>query len=234
MKASPGARSWIAAGVRHELLTRALPALRHDMVAPVSVIRMALLMLKRQVSAPTVDAAACTERVALIDNQIAEVASGIRSLRDWELAAPGDGMTRRALVAECTGLMRAAFDMQGIAIEIDPELAPADEANAADAGEVRWQETASLRYLLLGALGYLHDSDDAVGVITVSPDGTDGLLLRSAPSEASRTGDVDMALHRAPRALAIDAVALQCLADDLGYTLDAERDSVRLRFAPSA
>ena len=27
MKSSPSARSWIAAGVRHELLTRALPAL---------------------------------------------------------------------------------------------------------------------------------------------------------------------------------------------------------------
>ena len=43
MKASPGARSWIAAGVRHELLTRALPALRHDMAAPVSVMRMGSL-----------------------------------------------------------------------------------------------------------------------------------------------------------------------------------------------
>lgn len=228
MKASPGARSWIAAGVRHELLTRALPALRHDMVAPVSVIRMALLMLKRQVAAPTVDSAACAERVALIESQVAEVASGVRSLRDWELAASGDGLTRRALVAECTGLMRAAFDMQGISIEIDPELAAADEAGT---GEVRWQETASLRYLLLGALGYLHDSDDTVGVIALSPDGPDGLLLHSAPRQASRTGDADMALHRAPRALAIDAVALQCLADDLGYTLDVGRDSVRLRFA---
>jgi hypothetical protein len=62
MKASPSARSWIAAGVRHELLTRALPALRHDMAAPVSVIRMALLMLKRQVGAATIDAVACEER----------------------------------------------------------------------------------------------------------------------------------------------------------------------------
>ena len=51
MKASPGARSWMAAGVRHELLTRALPALRHDMAAPVSVIRMGILLLKRQVTA---------------------------------------------------------------------------------------------------------------------------------------------------------------------------------------
>ncbi|RYY51946.1 MAG: hypothetical protein EOO24_66005, partial [Comamonadaceae bacterium] len=59
MKASPGARSWIAAGVRHELLTRALPALRHDMAAPISVIRMGLLMLKRQVAAPQIDPATC-------------------------------------------------------------------------------------------------------------------------------------------------------------------------------
>lgn len=70
MKTSPGARSWIAAGVRHELLTRALPALRHDMAAPVSVIRMALLMLKRQVGADPFDLAACEERVGLIDTQV--------------------------------------------------------------------------------------------------------------------------------------------------------------------
>lgn len=228
MKASPGARSWIAAGVRHELLTRALPALRHDMVAPVSVIRMALLMLKRQVSAPSVDAAACTERVALIEGQIAEVASGIRSLRDWELAAPGDGMTRRALVAECASLMRAAFDMQGITLKTDPALVAGESV---DADEVRWQATAALRYLLLGALGYLQDSDESVGLITISPDGTDGVLLHAEPGEASRPGSSGMELHRAPRALAIDAVALQCLADDLGYTLTVGRDSVRFGFA---
>jgi len=79
MKSSPSARSWIAAGVRHELLTRALPALRHDMAAPVSVIRMALLMLKRQISAPTVDTTACEERVGLIDTQVSELVEAIRS-----------------------------------------------------------------------------------------------------------------------------------------------------------
>lgn len=86
MKTSPGARSWIAAGVRHELLTRALPALRHDMAAPVSVIRMALLMLKRQLAAETIDRAASEERMGLVDGQVSELVEGIRSLRDWELA----------------------------------------------------------------------------------------------------------------------------------------------------
>ena len=57
--------------MRHELLSRVLPALRHDMAAPVSVIRMGLLLLRRQVSEPEIDAQACGERVALIDTRSA-------------------------------------------------------------------------------------------------------------------------------------------------------------------
>ncbi|MDB5827163.1 MAG: hypothetical protein JWQ73_1383, partial [Variovorax sp.] len=163
MKASPGARSWIAAGVRHELLTRALPALRHDMAAPVSVIRMALLMLKRQVAAPQIDAAAIEQRVALIDNQIGELVTGVRSLRDWELAIDDDGITRSALVAKCAGLMRAAFDLNGVSIEIDPSL----DAESAGADEASWPNGAALRYLFLGALAHLHDTVDDVGSIAV-------------------------------------------------------------------
>ena len=124
MKSSPSARSWIAAGVRHELLTRALPALRHDMAGPVSEIRMALLMLRRQIGAATVDAAACEERVGLIDSQVSELVEAIRSLRDWELATVDDGITRSALVAQCVTLMRSAFDLHGVALETDPSLAP--------------------------------------------------------------------------------------------------------------
>jgi hypothetical protein len=40
--------------------------------------------------------------------------------------------------------------------------------------------------------------------------------------------------HRAPRALAIDAVALQSLAEDLGYAVALEGDSVRLVLATRA
>jgi hypothetical protein len=227
MKASPGARSWIAAGVRHEVLTRALPALRHDMSAPVSVMRMGLLMLKRQVAAQSIDAAACEERVALIDHQIAELVSAVRSLRDWELATDDDGITRRGLVVQCTGLMRAAFDLQGIRLRVDDSLTAEAEA---DAGERRWSAGAALRYLLLGALGYLHDTPPDVGAITVAPDGADALLLK-AVAGAPDAADAMAGAHRAPRKLAIDAIALQSLADDLGYALVIERDAVRLPLA---
>ncbi len=223
MKSSPSARSWIAAGVRHELLTRALPALRHDMAAPVSVIRMALLMLKRQVAAPTVDAAACEERVALIDNQVGELVLAIRSLRDWELATTDDGITRSALVGQCVMLMRSAFDLHGVSLEVDAALDPQED-------EHRWPAAAALRYLFLGALGYLHDGADEAGAIRIEPDGANALRLQAVKRDPGTSPSV-LDAHRAPRALAIDAVALQSLADDLGYAVTLDGDSVRLVLA---
>jgi len=233
MKAAPGARSWIAAGVRHEVLTRALPALRHDMAAPVSVMRMGLLMLRRQVASATIDPAACEERVALIDSQIAELVSAVRSLRDWELATDDEGITRRGLVAQCVGLMRAAFDLHGIRLQVDPSLTgeSVDGADVADPGP-KYPSGASLRYLFLAALGYLHDTPPDVGAITVQPDGDDAVVLRVVTG-ARDAADVMAGAHRAPRKLAIDGIALQSLADDLGYALTIERDAVRLPLAPA-
>lgn len=228
MKASPSARSWIAAGVRHELLTRALPTLRHDMAAPISVIRMGLLMLKRKLAAPAVDAAACAERIDLVDHQIGELIAGIRSLRHWELATADEGITRSALVAECVALMRAAFDMQGAALEVDAGLAPVD-------GEPHWPEGAALRYLLLGAMGHLHDSVDDLGAIVIAADGNHGLLLSARPHADGRANAGAASFpHRAPRALAIDAVALESLADDLGYAVVREADTLRLDLGKTA
>ncbi|MGJ7520059.1 hypothetical protein ACSFA0_06140 [Variovorax sp. LT1P1] len=226
MKASPGARSWIAAGVRHELLTRALPALRHDMAAPVSVMRMGLLMLRRQVAAPAIDAAACEERVALIDHQIGELVSAVRSLRDWELATDDEGITRRDLVIQCVGLMRAAFDLNGVRLQVDESL-----TDDADPDAPKWPSGASLRYLMLGALGYLHDTPPDVGAVSVVADG-DGALLLSVVAGASDAADPLAGAHRAPRKLAIDAIALQSLAEDLGYVLTIEHDRVRLPLVP--
>ncbi|MGJ7542817.1 hypothetical protein [Variovorax sp. LT1R16] len=224
MKASPGARSWIAAGVRHELLIRALPALRHDMTGPVSVMRMGLLMLRRQVAAPVIDPATLEQRAALIDSQIAELVNAVRSLRDWELAVDDEGITRHALVAQGVGLMRAAFELQGIHLQVDASL------QTQHANEPKWPSGAALRYLFLGALGYLHDTPTDVGAVTVSADGDDALWLRVTAGAADGV-DVMAGAHRAPRMLAIDGIALQSLADDLGYALTIERDAVRLALA---
>ncbi|MGJ7580927.1 hypothetical protein ACSFA3_12165 [Variovorax sp. RHLX14] len=232
MKASPGARSWIAAGVRHELLTRALPALRHDMSAPVSVMRMGLLMLRRQVAAPSIDPAACELRVALIDSQIGELISAVRSLRDWELATNDDGITRTALVTQCVGLMRAAFDLHGVRLDVEESLLePVDGEPVQPAG-------AALRYLLLGVMGHLHDTTSRVGTISIAADGDSGLCVSAIAGTAADSGsesesESGSGAHRAPRALAIDAIALQSLAEDLGYLLVIERDTVCFALTPA-
>jgi hypothetical protein len=225
MKASPGARSWIAAGVRHELLTRALPALRHDMASPVSVIRMGMLMLKRQAAAPAVDAAAWDERIALIEVQVAALVAGVRSLRDWELAVSDDGITRSALVAQCTGLMRTAFEFSGIGLEVGDGLAATED-------EPRFPAGAAMRYMFLAALSFLHDSAPALSAVRVEADGADALRFVAAHGE-SDAADPMVQAHRAPRKLAIDAVALQSLADDLGYAVVVEGDTVRFALAPA-
>jgi len=222
MKASPGARSWMAAGVRHELLTRALPALRHEMAAPVSVIRMGVLLLKRQLANGAdaqPDAAALAERVALIEDQVAALAGGVRSLRDWELATHDDGITRSALVAQCATLMRVAFELNGIGLKLGDGLAPVDD-------EPRFPAAAALRYMVLGALGHLHDSVPNLGEIRVEADGGDALRF-IASHGASEPVEPMAGAHRAPRALAIDAIALQALADGLGCAVTVEGESVR-------
>ena len=232
MKASPAARSWIAAGVRHELLTRVLPALRHDMVGPVSVMRMGVLMLKRQVESPTIDSQACTERVALIDAQISQLIDGVRLLRNWELATTDEGIARSELVQLCVALLRPAFSLHGVQLKLAPEL---EEPVSAD--EPRWPHAAALRYLLLCGLNYLHDASTENSSIRIEPEGDDAVLLRMTTNhdEPGRNGMPDAAVvHRAPRRLAIDAVALQSLADDLGYEIEvSEERAVRISLTPA-
>lgn len=228
MKASPGARSWIAAGVRHELFTRALPALRHDMASPVSVIRMGLLLLKRQAASGATDDAVWEQRTALIDEQVNAVVAGIRSLRNWELSVADDGITRSALVAQCVGLMHTAFELNGIELQVADSLAP----EAAPADEASRPEAAALRYMVLGVLGYLNDSSDALGTIRIDPEGDDALRFTGTGGSGVAPDPMARAL-RAPRTLAIDAVALQALSDGLGYAVSVDGNSVLLWLVPA-
>ncbi|WP_295540128.1 hypothetical protein [uncultured Pseudacidovorax sp.] len=227
MKASPSARSWIAAGVRHELLMRALPALRHEMAGPVSLLRMTLLMLKRHAGATPVDGAACLQRVDQASDQLALLVDSVRALRDWELATTDEGLGRSELVRQCAALMRAAFDLNGLSLEIDPRL----EADGDDAP--RWPDGAALRYLLLGALGHLHDQQEAPAIVRIEPgDQAHELRVRVGPRLDGRD-DPELLQHRAPRSLAIDAVCLQSLAEDLGREITTEPDGVRLSLKPA-
>lgn len=250
MKAADRTRQWVAAGVRHELLMRALPAVRHDLAAPLSLMRMQLLMLRRQAAAeaPPVPADALAPRVALFESQVSELSQGLRNLRDWELPLAGAepradaGLTRAALVRQCVALMRAGFDMDGITLQIDAALdegrdvlAPANgDAGDQPPGEAPvWPDAVGLRYLLLGALCFLHDTHPALaqaGTLHVSPEGDAGLRLsaeaRSAEGDEAATLRADF--YRAPRDLLLDADSLQALAAELGHAVTITPQAVTL------
>lgn len=233
MKTSPGARSWIAAGVRHELLIRSLPALRHHMVGPVSVIRMALMLLDKQTQRHETEGV--RGRIETVETQLSALATAIKSLRDWELSAPGDAVTRSALVAQCVGLFQTPFALAGIQLEVDPRL----QSGANE--EVALSEAAAQRYLLIGALCHLHDLYPMAETIRIDAQGAHSLVMSArgrrtdaapqSPEPPDNGTDTPQAL-RAPRNLAIDVVALTTLADDLRYPLTIERDVVRLSLQP--
>ena len=209
--------------MRHELLTRALPALRHDMAAPLSVIRMSLLLLRHRAAAAQEGEDGSEEPLQAISEQVDALAEGVRSLRDWELAASDDGVTRSALVQRCASLMRAAFELHGIGLHVDEALL----ADSPDAPH--FPEGAALRYMVLGALGYLHDTTEQLGAIRIEAVGPEALRFIATQADAASAEPMPIAgALRAPRKLAIDAVALQALADGLGYAVAVEGASVRL------
>lgn len=223
-------KRWVAAGVRHEVLLRALPTLRHDMAAPVSILRMATLLLKHQLAAMPIDAAACSQRVAVVDQQMGALIDGIRLLRGWEHGgeAGSDGVhdvvTTQALVVRCVSLLRPVFDLRGISIDLDPVL---DEPSVPDdAHSVSWPNAFALRYLMLAALCHLHDAHSDAGTVHIAQHGADALDLRVTPratdARPPMAGLIPIEGH-----LQIDPAALQCLADDLGYAVTLTANSVR-------
>lgn len=220
MKAAPGAASWIAAGVRNELLIRALPALRHDLAGPVSVMRMALLLLERQAGSPSATPEALTQHVAVLGEQVDALAQGLRLLRNWELPAGDEAIARSTLVTQCVALMRGAFELDGIALQAHDALAPRD-------GEPLFVDAAALRYMVLGVLGHLHDAPAPLRAVRIEADGVAALRFVAERGDPD-AGDAVIASVRAPRRLAIDAVALQALADGLGYPVQVTPQAVRL------
>ncbi len=204
------------------------------MAAPVSVLRMGLLLFKRQVATATVDAAACRKNIDQLDEQVSEMVRSMRSLRDWELGSRDDEITRTQLVAQCEGLMRPRFELQGIALAVDDALQSSEgEKGEWVDGELRWPAAVVLRYLLIGALCHLRDTVPDIGAIRINPDGVDALCVAALPRLAKRAvpPTVDM---RPVDYLAIDAAALQALADDLGYAVTIDAESVRFALAPNA
>lgn len=220
MSVAPATQHWMASGVRHELLARVLPTMRHELATPIATMRMTLLVLERQLMQRDIDQPACQERMELLDKQLGALIAVLHSLRDWDLGAGEAAIARAALAAQCVALMRPAFEVNGTHLQID-------EAICAQDGDSRLPSAGAPRYLCLGALGYLQDNLPQFGAVRIEADGTDGLrfVAQQHPADAPC---VDHLPRPRPR-LMIGADALQCLADDLGLRVEIREAAVRVR-----
>ena len=206
------ADAWFAAGVRHELLMRVLPAIRHDMAGPLSVVRMGNTVLRRYLGAEPFDAAQSLKRLGQTEEQLQLTVAGIRALSRWDTEA-AEAPRAAADIAQAMEMARPMLDLHGMQLS---------ESVAAPAG---WPEIVPGRvlYAVLGALAYLQDSATAPMTIRATADGG-GLLFQRTPTGAA----FDLLMLPAARPLQVDADALQVLLADLRWPVELTADSVAL------
>ncbi len=229
----PGER-WQAAGVRHAMLLRALPALRHDVATPISVLQMTTSVLQRKLALEPLDATYCAHRVAALQQQIDALNEGLRWLFDWGVGVVDIPVTRSQLVDRCVGLLRPLWHLEGVDIEVEPALEQSIDAGAGTrALEPSWPRQAALRYLLLAALCYVHDRRGGLTAIRVTADRHDALQLQSLCRSDGKLPSAPSTCMAEPQPipLCIDAAALACLATDLGYLVRFNPDGVWLQLA---
>ena len=205
--------SWLAAGVRHELFMRVLPALRHDMAGPLSVARMGNAVLKRYLAVQPFEPAQSLKRMEQTDEQLNQLLLSIRTLSRWDVESTDRATPSPALHATLH-LARPMLDLNGVVLETTEVDAPAS-----------WPplQPARALYMVLGVLGYLQDSATGPSRITVETRG-DSLSLKSEPMAPTLPGD-----HQpAQRQMKIDAQALQWLSDDLQWPVQIAPGSVVL------
>lgn len=227
---------WQAAGVRHAVLLRALPALRHDVATPISVMQMTASVLQRKLALDPPDARYLSQRVAAFEQQIDVLTDALRWLFDWGVGVADSPVSRAQLVGRCVGLLQPLWALEGVAIVVDSAVQSASAAaqpNASDAGtrELRWPRQAALRYLLLAALCYVHDRRAGLTGIRIVADRHDALHLHGvhARQNDAFAGPSTCVAESRQAPVCIDATALACLAADLGYLIRFDRDSVWLQ-----
>jgi len=204
--------AWFAAGVRHELLMRVLPAIRHDMAGPLSVVRMGNTVLRRYLGAEPFDAAQSLKRLGQTEEQLQLTVAGIRALSRWDTEA-ADGQKGPADVAQAMEMARPMLDLYGMQLS---------EGASAPAG---WPEIVPGRvlYAVLGALAYLQDGATVpMAIRAVVQEGV--LRFDRTPTGAA----FDLSMRPSTRHLQVDAAALQALFADLRWPVEVAADVVVL------
>ncbi len=202
----PNSRMWMAAGVQHAVLMRALPAMRHDLASPLSVLRMGMTVLKRRV-APGNDTPAeqAVERVEQLEGQLTTLGEHVRRLRNWDVQIT-DRQPARTTLLEAIELARPLLALRGVFIQPLAGASPGDSEAPVP--------HHTLLYITLAAIYHLGESPaEPPAEIHIEPR-ADGIRV-VARGSVSADALPPLVPASAQNTLPIDAAALQCLSDHL-------------------
>ncbi len=204
ISSSPSAPAWIALGVQHAILARAMPVLRHDLAGMLTIMRMGAVVLRRRAADSAHEPIGA--QLEQQEEHLASLAESARLLRHWDLQGPQAPEPLAATVALARQFVQPLLAMRGLALELPGGDTPA-------LADVRAPQQPVL-CLLLGAIHLLAEAPGGPpATIRVSPiDGRPGSLRVQAEGHAADAPPAASTPGMPP----LDGAALQHLARHLG------------------
>lgn len=193
---------WRAAGVRHEILLRMWPLQQHDILGPLSVMRLSLAILQRRVAVPVPDGVALGLKVGELGVQMDELLAALASLRCWD-GSPGDSAEVVRALPLCLALAGHVLGLRGHRLEAPAVASGSDPVRVPD-----------FTYAVLGLLLHAVDRHTTAQIFHLAHQ--PGQLRLWTEPLPPRGVPAPLPVPPRPR---LDARALQWLVDDLGWTV---------------
>lgn len=222
------AADWMAAGVRHEILMRVLPTLRHDLLGPISVARMELAVMRRRLERADLAPQDGLRRVQQLDAHLVDLTRGLRELRRWD-PLDTERMPAGSIVRLALALMEQPLRLAGLEVSVETDCEAEDTE-------------LPLAPLLLGTLALLCHAQDGLSPgqrlrldLAAGPEGEAPVLTvrterqsetGSAPAVTLMPGLPDLPV---PVRARLDAEAVRHLAASLGLHAVLDDEPWRLR-----
>ncbi len=218
-------RAWMALGVQHAILARAMPVLRHDLAGLLTIMRMGAVVLRRRAgdAAQAAGSDTLAQQLEQQEEHLASLADNARLLRHWDLQGPHTPEPLAETAALARRLSRPLLAMRGLALEL-----PAEGTPALPAARTPQQPVLCL---LLGAIHLLAENPaGAPAAIHLQP-----LPGRAAGLRVQASGTCPDAPPAAatPGMPPLDGAALALLAEHVGAQLRCGPDWVEIE-APAA
>ncbi|MEY4710563.1 MAG: hypothetical protein RIS88_13 [Pseudomonadota bacterium] len=203
----------LSEGARYALLRRLAPSLRHEAVASLQPIAMAVGVLERRLRDPAPDLAVVQETAARLTAYSRAAVASCLGLIEWLTPAPERTESLQETVRDTLVLLRGNFLFRGFTLRDELE-----DADAPVHGE-------RLRYVLPACLLWLTDSAGAPAEVLLRARTTDGALRLVLDLQAS---DGPPGIEDAPAYRPLHIEEVQALAREAGIGLDRQGDTLSL------